>query len=219
MGIILCTLSHVLHASEKFAICLAAAGIVTCLVFTFTMMLVLGIGLGYNYCFVDFKTRHKYVPGYYQYTILPATSTRRRSPKYLPPYPTLYPPQKEWWQIYPRRSNTANDNETLDMDTIGFNYTYFDKLNVSLAVSSLDMLNSIKYSDNDTIPFEEYYEKNDSETITNKEIKSNESLEKTADKIFNYSRTVLQINGLDLFALLTKLKSENKNYTVKIETD
>ncbi|CAG9786846.1 unnamed protein product [Diatraea saccharalis] len=60
MGIILCTLSHVLHASEKFALCLAAAGLVTCLVFTITMMLVLGIGLGYNYCFVDFKTRHRY---------------------------------------------------------------------------------------------------------------------------------------------------------------
>jgi hypothetical protein len=44
----------------RFAVCLAAAGIVTCFVFTFMMMLSMGIGLGYNYCFVDFKTKHKY---------------------------------------------------------------------------------------------------------------------------------------------------------------
>ncbi|KAL0838692.1 hypothetical protein ABMA28_016762 [Loxostege sticticalis] len=196
MGSILCLFSHIMYYAEKFTMCLTVATALTCLVFTLLMMLGIGVGLGYNYCFVDIKSKHRYVPGYYRYKVKEATTG-------------------SWTPKWRRITTTTKAGPPTNRRAA----SYVDqKRQLADYSSTVDDRATSEHSSNTEI---------ETSTPSNSEHSSNNEIEtttpyKTDSQIqepATPSKTVLQIQGLDLIALLSKLKSENINYTLQIATN
>nr|XP_021185563.2 uncharacterized protein LOC110372876 isoform X1 [Helicoverpa armigera] len=74
MGSVKSILSNILYISEKVTLCVTCTALIACLMIMFSVTLGMGVGLGYNYCFVDLKTKVKYVPTHYKYRGSPRLS-------------------------------------------------------------------------------------------------------------------------------------------------
>ncbi|XP_063892044.1 uncharacterized protein LOC135116644 [Helicoverpa armigera] len=231
MGSLISLLSNVMYLSEKLTMYLACTGLVTCLVITFIVSLGMGVGLGYNYCFVDLKTKVKYVPSHYQYKGSaryhyvkegapdPLTQTRDEAEEDGLRY-RIAPPEEEDIEsttflnmlmvqlgnnatpFFVYKTSTPDDNDDDDFTVTPSNTT-------SIANASRDSA-------------EDYSET----TVSSLEDNINELDEPTPEAPINSSNSnikrvkklVIPVNSLDLINLLSKLKAENKNYSLEIVT-
>ncbi|XP_028166078.1 uncharacterized protein LOC114356895 [Ostrinia furnacalis] len=191
MGIILSVLSNIMYLSEKFTMCLAAVTVVSCLVVTLVMMLGLGVGLGYNYCFVEIKTKHRYIPGYYRYKVKEATTMHRTPP----------------WRRLTTRRYALRDPDTSE-PLIDYKPPEFDHIANETSKETQTETNSTVEVNTETT---NEMAVDVTETATYESENTNKMPSTT-------TKTVIQIQGLDLIALLSKLKSENRNYSLQIVT-
>ncbi|XP_028041324.1 uncharacterized protein LOC114251308 [Bombyx mandarina] len=180
MGIVVSAISNVLYVSEKISLCFTCTVLLYCKMITLVATLCLGIGLGYNYCFVDMKTRFRYVSG-------DSEGFRRHGPKGLfnRVEPKRQIPIKEVLDFEDDELGTSSESETM------------------FETSTTTMLpNTTKASSNNATV-------GSSTTITNTS---------TVAESISPPKMVIPISGLDLIALLSKLRTENRNYSLQIVT-
>ncbi|XP_021185563.3 uncharacterized protein LOC110372876 [Helicoverpa armigera] len=130
MGSVKSTLSNILYISEKVTLCVTCTALIACLMIMFSVTLGMGVGLGYNYCFVDLKTKVKYVPTHYKYRGSPRLSYVREEE----PGPTTQDVKDaEKAQIIPKLEKTESPtvlNQSVVL--LGNNTTPFVVYNISI---------------------------------------------------------------------------------------
>ncbi|XP_038210093.1 uncharacterized protein LOC119830973 [Zerene cesonia] len=189
MGCIVSVISHVLQISEKISICFSCAALVSCIMVTITLTLCMGIGIGYNYCYVDFKTKHRYVPARYKWYRYNPTPHWKRSVRD---------------NAYDYISEDADEIQTTEINAASITTTENYVTNDTNPLTQNEKTNSSKVYDlivNEILK-ENAKHNNLSNTI---ELNENES-----------SKLLIPISGLDLISLLSKWRAENRNYSLQI---
>ncbi|XP_045498436.1 uncharacterized protein LOC123696354 [Colias croceus] len=188
MGCIVSVISHVLQVSEKISICFSCAALVSCIIVTITLTLCMGIGIGYNYCYVDFKTKHRYVPARYKWYRYHPTPHWRRSDR-DDSYDYVSEDAEE-------QTTEINSNSTITTQNYEKNYTTSVTLN--------EKANSSKVYD---VIVNEILKENAKNNNLSNTIELNEN---------DNSKLLIPISGLDLISLLSKWRAENRNYSLQI---
>uniref|UniRef100_A0A2A4J1A2 Uncharacterized protein n=1 Tax=Heliothis virescens TaxID=7102 RepID=A0A2A4J1A2_HELVI len=216
----------------------------------------MGIGLGYNYCFVDLRTRVKYVPAHYQYKGSPrwpylregdpgsaaaqeledAEDANLRSRLTPQPQELYIPTTLDDFDVQQDNNLTLpivvhNVSEPIDIDDDDFTVA-------SSNTTAIAETTSEQIIETDETTTKEPEDDIETTVSTSEELHSsplfsvqepdmiNELDEPTPEAPTNSSdannrrvkKLVIPISGLDLISLLSKLRAENKNYSLQIVT-
>ncbi|CAK1580441.1 unnamed protein product [Parnassius mnemosyne] len=166
--------------------CLALVLVFACLVLTIATTLSIGIGIGYNYCFVDYKASKKHVTAYYKYV------TRTR---------TYYYTVKSYVTQPALRNEQGGEVERVQ-----------DPLRAVIPLQKIATEESTEARVADEVSTDSIT----GETLnTSEETETNTRADSTTTEE-SPTRTIIPISGLDLLSFLSKLRSQNKNYTLQI---
>ncbi|KAJ0176517.1 hypothetical protein K1T71_007696 [Dendrolimus kikuchii] len=187
--------SNIMYFSEKLSLWISCTAMALCIVITLLMVLALGIGLGYNYCFVDLKTRYKYVPPRHQWHY----KHQRPGYYYGPhgPHGTHHPPSRLLREDFSRREvpipgGWGPNTTTVSTHTENIFETTITEIKTSTINSSSSLYTEVLRK------------------AVNYTAISSTTKEPSSQKM------VIPIKSLDLISLLSKLRSENMNYSLQI---
>ncbi|XP_075978383.1 uncharacterized protein LOC142978040 [Anticarsia gemmatalis] len=219
MGGIFSCFGNVLVAIERMSFTITCAALVLCLVITLTIVMALGIGLGYNYCFVDMRTRLKYVPAHYIYPGSP------RWPYGRSPDVARYRPSVLLQGAGPyRRDMEQEEGDGVNKLKEEFDTEYQERADLDHERRANAMLDDYNYTNLTTYNRTIYLTNNtvddteddDIEVVKSKSTEDHTLTEEQSESKQANDNMLISLNEPELMAFLSKLRADNKNYTLQV---